>query len=181
MGRGLNKHGSFDVDMGNRSETPQQPKQKSLGTWGTARTIIKHRGVLGLYSGFHLHLLRDTIGTAIYFMTYESSKQMLANARGNSPTSPGAVAMAGGLCGMVSWACIYPIDSAKSIYQRNVLTAGNEKAKSTPIQFFKRRMYRGIGVSMSRSCVINMIFFSVFEMMKKKVNRLELDDEEDDA
>ena len=72
---------------------------------------------------------------------------------------------------------IYPIDSAKSIYQRNVLAAGYEKAKSSPIQFFNRRMYRGLGVSMSRSCVINMIFFSVFEMMKKKINRLEIEDE----
>lgn len=50
--------------------------------------------------------VRDTIGTGIYFMTYESGKQMLANARGNSPTSPLAVVMAGGLCGLVSWACV---------------------------------------------------------------------------
>ncbi|KAK5188902.1 hypothetical protein LTR16_008113, partial [Cryomyces antarcticus] len=49
--------------------------------------------------------VRDTIGTAIYFMTYESAKQTLANARGNSPTSPAAVVVAGGLCGLVSWAC----------------------------------------------------------------------------
>ena len=50
--------------------------------------------------------VRDTIGTSIYFMTYESAKQMLANARGNSPTSPLAVVIAGGLCGLVSWACV---------------------------------------------------------------------------
>ena len=51
-------------------------------------------------------LVRDTIGTAIYFMTYESSKQLLANARGAEPTSPLAVVFAGGLCGLVSWACV---------------------------------------------------------------------------
>ena len=50
--------------------------------------------------------VRDTIGTGIYFMTYESAKQLLANSRGDSPTTPGAVVVAGGLCGVVSWACV---------------------------------------------------------------------------
>lgn len=50
--------------------------------------------------------VRDTIGTGIYFVTYESIKQLLANARGESPTSPLAVVTAGGMCGLVSWACV---------------------------------------------------------------------------
>ncbi len=50
--------------------------------------------------------VRDTIGTGIYFTTYESAKQVLSSARGNSPTSPLAVVTAGGLCGLVSWACV---------------------------------------------------------------------------
>ena len=61
---------------------------------------------MGLYAGYRLHLLRDTIGTSIYFVTYESAKQLMANARGKSPTSPYAVVVAGGLCGIVSWACV---------------------------------------------------------------------------
>ncbi|KAI9794832.1 MAG: hypothetical protein M1816_002960 [Peltula sp. TS41687] len=75
------------------------------GTFRTAANIIRYRGFLGLYSGFHLHLLRDTLGTAIYFMTYESCKQVAASTV-NSPTSPLAVVLAGGLCGIVSWACV---------------------------------------------------------------------------
>ncbi len=40
-------------------------------------------------------------------MTYESGKQLLATFQGSiSPTSPLPVAMAGGLCGLVSWACV---------------------------------------------------------------------------
>lgn len=51
--------------------------------------------------------MRDTIGTAIYFTTYESGKQLLVKfQRSSSPTSPLSVAMAGGLCGLVSWACV---------------------------------------------------------------------------
>ncbi|KAF2085869.1 mitochondrial carrier [Saccharata proteae CBS 121410] len=149
----------------------------NIGTIGTARNIIRHRGFSGLYSGLHFHLLRDTIGTGIYFMTYESSKQMLANARGNSPTSPLAVVFAGGLCGLVSWACIYPIDTAKSIYQRNCFTSHVNNTEKPRVQFFDLRSYRGLGVSMTRSCVINAIFFSAFEYTKKRINRLEFDEE----
>lgn len=118
--------------------------------------------------------VRDTIGTAIYFTTYESGKQLLVKFQGsNSPTSPLSVAMAGGLCGLVSWACIYPIDSAKTHYQRNCLTkAKGQPVKIPRIQFNKASMYRGLGVSMARSCLINTIFFSGFESLKKKINNL---------
>ncbi|KAG4429551.1 hypothetical protein IFR05_014960 [Cadophora sp. M221] len=149
---------------------------QNKGTWKTAKNIVKHRGFAGLYSGFNLHLLRDTLGTAIYFMTYESSKQLLTSYRGDkSPTNPFAVVVAGGLCGVASWALIYPIDSAKSIYQRNCLThCRGEKVKKAPkIQFFNKRMYRGLGVSMGRSCVVNSIFFSAFEFIKKQINSIE--------
>ncbi|KAF2184375.1 mitochondrial carrier [Zopfia rhizophila CBS 207.26] len=149
---------------------------QNLGTFRTAQTLVKHRGLMGLYSGFHLHMLRDTIGTGIYFITYESAKQLLANARGSSPTTPSAVVLAGGLCGLVSWACIFPIDTAKSIYQRNCLISGKDKANRPKIQFFNPRMYRGLGVSMSRSCVVNAIFFSAFEFSKKRINRLTVDE-----
>ena len=76
------------------------------GSWHTARRLVRDRGFAGLYSGYRLHLLRDTIGTSIYFITYESAKQLMAKARGRSPTSPYAVVVAGGLCGIVSWACV---------------------------------------------------------------------------
>ncbi|KAI7479443.1 hypothetical protein KC357_g4197 [Hortaea werneckii] len=64
---------------------------KSSGSWNTARRrrLVCDRGVLGLYAGYRLHLLRDTIGTAIYFTTYESAKQLMANSRGK--TAPTAV------------------------------------------------------------------------------------------
>ncbi|MCJ1299371.1 hypothetical protein MMC08_002163 [Hypocenomyce scalaris] len=145
------------------------------GTFKTAKNIIKHRGITGLYSGFHLHLLRDTIGTSVYFMTYESVKQLLATYQGSSsPTAPGPVAFAGGLCGLLSWLSVYPIDTAKSQYQRNCLSTGKGKHADVPkVEFFEKKMYRGLGVSMARSCIVNVIFFSSFEYIKKKINALE--------
>ncbi|KAH7125435.1 mitochondrial carrier domain-containing protein [Dendryphion nanum] len=163
-------------DGGGKSDALRKSYQ-NLGTFRTAQNLIRHRGWMGLYSGFHLHLLRDTIGTSIYFVTYESAKQVLANARGSSPTTPLAVVLAGGLCGLVSWACIFPIDTAKSIYQRNCLISGREKASRPKIQYHNPRMFRGLGVSMGRSCVVNAIFFSAFEFSKKRINHMDVDEE----
>ncbi|KAI5456403.1 mitochondrial carrier domain-containing protein [Mariannaea sp. PMI_226] len=149
---------------------------QNKGTLRTMANIIKHRGVLGLYTGFNLHLLRDTLGTAIYFMVYESGKQIGNTFAGDHPNSNKlAVVAAGGMCGLVSWAMIYPIDSAKSIYQRNsLLYSKGQKVEPAPkIEFFKRHMYRGLGVSMSRSCVVNAIFFSSFEFIKKHITTLD--------
>lgn len=153
-------------------DDPVRRSYQQKGTFRTAKNIVLHRGIGGLYSGFNYHLLRDTIGTAIYFTVYESGKQLSVKFQGSSsPTSPLSVAMAGGLCGLVSWACIYPIDSAKTHYQRNCLTKGKGQPVPMPnIQFFERKMYRGLGVSMARSCVINTIFFSSFEFVKKQIN-----------
>ncbi len=51
--------------------------------------------------------MRDSIGTGIYFMTYESSKQLLTTFGGDhTHSNPLAVLVAGGLCGIVSWAMI---------------------------------------------------------------------------
>lgn len=149
---------------------------QNKGTLRTMANIIKHRGVLGLYTGFTLHLLRDTLGTAIYFMVYESGKQVGNTLAGDHPNSnKAAVVAAGGMCGLVSWAMIYPIDSAKSIYQRNSLlySKGQTVEPAPKIEFFKRHMYRGLGVSMTRSCVVNAIFFSSFEFIKKHIDSLE--------
>ncbi|OLN95369.1 putative mitochondrial carrier C29A3.11c [Colletotrichum chlorophyti] len=149
---------------------------QNKGTFKTMSNIVRHRGALGLYTGFNLHLLRDTLGTAIYFMVYESGKQLGTTFGGDHPTTNKlAVVVSGGLCGIVSWAMIYPIDSAKSIYQRNSLlySKGQQVEPPPKIEFFKRHMYRGLGVSMGRSCVVNAIFFSAFEFMKKHVNSLD--------
>ena len=87
---------------------------------------------------------------------------------------------------------IYPIDTAKTHYQRNCLTRTKGQPVKVPrIQFFKLNQYRGescawlstptihansprpgLGVSMARSCVINTIFFSSFEFIKKRINAL---------
>ena len=80
---------------------------QSLGAFRTAMNIVRLRGVLGLWSGFRLHVLREALGTGIYFMTYESAKQLLVKyQKKDSPTAPLSVTLAGGVSGLVSWALV---------------------------------------------------------------------------
>lgn len=54
--------------------------------------------------------MRDTLGTGIYFMVYESAKQLGTTFAGDQPNSNKlAVVTSGGLCGLVSWAMICPL------------------------------------------------------------------------
>lgn len=124
-------------------QNPSPSVDIKTGSLFTAKRLTRDRGIAGLYSGYRLHLLRDTIGTAIYFATYESAKQILANARGREPTSAYAVVVAGGLCGIVSWACIYPVDVAKTVYQKALLSAEAGQAVRPKIKFFEFGSYRG--------------------------------------
>lgn len=67
-----------------------------------------------------------------------------------------------------------PVDSAKSIYQRNSLMySKGQKVEPVKIAFFQRNMYRGLGVSMGRSCAVNAVFFSSFEFLKKRIKAMD--------
>lgn len=67
-----------------------------------------------------------------------------------------------------------PVDSAKSIYQRNSLMySKGQKVEPVKIEFFKKNMYRGLGVSMGRSCAVNAVFFSSFEFLKKRIKSMD--------
>ena len=42
-------------------DDPVRTSYQQKGTFSTAKNIVLHRGVMGLYSGFHLHLCRSAV------------------------------------------------------------------------------------------------------------------------
>lgn len=118
------------VLMANQKNADPQKQAIALsyhnkGTFKTLANIVRHRGFAGMYTGLNLHLckifplpyrfghlanafiVRDTLGTGIYFATYESGKQLLTTFSGkDAHKNPIAVLAAGALCGIVSWAMI---------------------------------------------------------------------------
>lgn len=146
-------------------------------TWKIATRIVQYDGLGGLYSGFRYHFLRDTLSSGIYFSIYESMKYAMNVAinKNGQTSSPISVMLAGGFSGVSSWLLIFPVDTCKSLIQKDMVgnilreQQGLEKlALVRRVPKFERRAYRGLGVSMSRSFLVNMVFFSVFEGAMKK-------------
>ena len=48
-----------------------------------------------------------------------------------------------------------------------------QKVPPVAIQPFHRKMYSGLGVSVARSCIVNAVFFSSFEFLKKRIKALD--------
>ncbi|KAK9237201.1 mitochondrial carrier domain-containing protein [Lipomyces kononenkoae] len=146
-------------------------KYEPKGTFESFKDIIRKRGIVGLYSGFRYHFARDSLGTSLYFTVYESSKQLFSmyNPDGGPP-GPLVIAISGGLCGIFSWAVLFPLDTMKSIVQRDILTRPpGTPIKKRPFHLFHPRMYRGLGVSIARTGIVNMTFFSIYEQLYKNL------------
>lgn len=147
-----------------------------VGTLQTFKSIVSHEGLTGLYLGYRYHLARDALGSGVYFAVYEFIK-WATNALINSDpmkASPFSIMIAGGTSGVVCWAAIFPFDTTKSLIQKDIVTnilrkqRGEEPLppKSRKIRF-GTRIYRGLGVSMARSFLVNMVFFTTFEFGMK--------------
>lgn len=101
--------------MSNRSQAsasgvkdPTLRNMPRIGTFEAIRQIISRHGFRGLYTGYPLHAIRDTIGTGLYFGIYETAKQTIAAFSGReqnqSPFGPPMVA--GALSGTIPWICV---------------------------------------------------------------------------
>ncbi|KAJ3102805.1 hypothetical protein HDU97_000262 [Phlyctochytrium planicorne] len=147
------------------------------GSWKVAVDIVRRRGVKGLYRGFHLHLLRDAIGTAIYFATYECVKKVLVS---NQKTSgPGIHLISGALCGVTSWIFVFPIDLIKSVTQKNVLMETKE-TRLAPMDIARRiwakrgfrGLYSGFSSTLARAIPIHSLNWIVYEAVYERLEKL---------
>src|SRR5436305_15264312 len=77
-----------------------------ISSLNAVKQIIQRRGILGLYTGFQLHLARDTIGTGVFFGVYEGTKMAITAYRGGELNSGWAISIAGALCGIMSWCLV---------------------------------------------------------------------------
>lgn len=150
------------------------PEPKSMGTIRAVKDLSRRGGFMRLYGGYRYHLMRDAIGSAVYFSVYEHAKatvnQLLKTEPGQA--NPLAVATAGGVCGVISWVTVYPIDTMKSHYQRDLYhhsLASSMEFRDTVVERPKFRislhMYRGLGFSILRTSLNGMVLFSVYEYL----------------
>lgn len=147
-------------------------KQK-FTTAEAIKHIVKYKGLAGLYSGYKYHLIRDSLSSGVYYSIYESVKWTV-NSLIPSDTvgvSPVSIGIAGGVSGIIAWICIFPVDTTKSLIQNDIVTEILRKEsglaplpkKNRTLVRYGRKLYRGLGISVSRSFLVNMIFFGAYE------------------
>jgi len=169
---------------------------KPPGTMEAIRDIFRTNGLLGLYTGFRLHFLRDTLGTALYFFEYDGLRHIMgrlhSGEQGPTPVwmpMPASLVpfFCGSLAGVSSWAIIYPLDVVKTKVQQRALAGerkrgpfetlyrllrGPDPTAPRPLLLGLARIYRGLGVSALRSVTTHGLLWTFFDFTSSYIDRL---------
>lgn len=178
------------------AQTKGQHLDKPPGTMEAVKEIFRTNGVSGLYTGFRLHFVRDTLGTALYFLEYDGMRHLLGRDRmGEQGDTPAWLPIhqslvpffCGSLSGVTSWALIYPLDVVKTKVQQRALAGetyrgpletlhrlvrGPDPAHPKTFLAGMARIYRGLGVSAVRSITTHGLLWTLFDAVSNYIDRL---------
>ncbi|WVZ72897.1 hypothetical protein U9M48_021285 [Paspalum notatum var. saurae] len=139
-----------------------------------ARDILRREGLRGLYRGLAVTALRDAPAHGVYFWAYERARERLhPGCRSSGGESLGTMLVAGGLAGVASWVCCYPLDVVKSRLQAQGSGSGSGTPRYRGVVDCVRRsvreeglpvLWRGLGTAVARAFVVNGAIFSAYEL-----------------
>ncbi|KAH0454060.1 hypothetical protein IEQ34_018384 [Dendrobium chrysotoxum] len=148
---------------------------ESEGPLTIAKRILQTEGLHGIYRGFSITILRDAPAHAVYFWSYEYAREhMHPGCRKRADESFGTMLIAGGLAGVASWVCCYPLDVVKSRLQAQSQPRGSQPPPryNGIIDCFQKSvreegysvLWRGLGTAITRAFVVNGAIFSAYEL-----------------
>ncbi len=132
----------------------QQVNQESFQpTLKVVKEIYKAEGVIGLYRGFCVSVIRDVPTYGLYFWIYYALKDYWGD-------SSFKLMIAGGISGVVTWFASYPFDTIKTMIQ-------GEKEKMTQNYAFRKvlnqsginGLFVGLKPALIRAFFTNAIIF----------------------
>lgn len=103
-----------------------------------------YSGKISVFRGFVPTLIRESIGTSIYFGTYFIFRDEYS------------ILLAGGLAGLLSWLLTYPVDSIKTRIQ-------STKTMTIKEAIGKGNLWRGFSACSFRCVIVNALGFYVYE------------------
>lgn len=172
---------------------PMEMIGKDRSSFSIAMRTLKERGIKGIFLGGTITSLRDAIGYGFWFATYEASKELydkhweMHSEDARIPNNEVVkVLLCGGVAGVATWTCVYPLDVIKTRTQTQPLTSIDTLAtsasfvdKGSPFQTQKkgawmitkeayaieghRVFWRGIGVCCLRAFIVNAVQWSAYE------------------
>ncbi|KAL3618319.1 Mitochondrial arginine transporter bac2 [Castilleja foliolosa] len=147
-----------------------QPKTATRrGPLDVARTIFKTEGFKGIYRGLTITVLRDAPAHSVYFLTYEYMREKFhPGCRKNGQETFQTMLLAGGLAGVASWICCYPLDVIKTRIQAQ---SRSSVKYDGIVDCFRRSvreegssvLFRGLGTAVSRAFIVNGAIFTAYE------------------
>lgn len=138
---------------------------------------VKAEGLTGIFRGGYTTLLRESLGNASFFTTYEYVRYYMHwQLKGASPHQThlidvGIGIMSGGLGGIACWCVVLPFDVAKTIIQ----TTSDKNSTRNPFQVLSsiyrrsglRGCYAGLGPTVVRAFPANAAAIVTWELAVK--------------
>ncbi|KAE9616157.1 hypothetical protein Lal_00017097 [Lupinus albus] len=144
-------------------------KSSNNGPIRVVKNIWKNEGIVGMYRGLCITMIRDAPSHGVYFWTYEYMKEQLhPGCRKNCDESLNTMLVAGGLAGVTSWIFCYPFDVVKTRLQAQ--TPSSMKYEGIFDCFLKivreeghSALWRGVETAVARAFVVNGAIFAAYE------------------
>lgn len=151
--------------------------RKYSGPLNCAIETVKSEGVRGLFRGGVTTLMREAIGNAVFFTTYEYLRHSMhfqlkdSSVDHTNLMDVGIGIVSGGLGGIAFWSAVLPLDVAKTIIQ----TTPDKNLTKNPFKMLKsiyrrsglRGCYMGLGPTVSRAFPANAAAIVTFEAASK--------------
>lgn len=161
--------------QGTDSLVPKSSRYR--GPLDCATKTVQNEGVRGIFRGGFTTLLRESIGNAVFFTTYEYVRHYMhlqlkdASSDCNNLTDVGIGILSGGLGGMAFWSAVLPLDVAKTIIQ----TAPEKESTRNPFQVLNsiyrragvKGCYTGLGPTIMRAFPANAAAIVTWELAVK--------------
>ncbi|KDP37225.1 hypothetical protein JCGZ_06281 [Jatropha curcas] len=159
------------LQLQDKSQSKLHQMDCHKGPISVAKSIIRREGARGIYRGFTITMLRDAPSHGFYFFTYEYMREQLhPGCRKTGQESLQTMLVAGGLAGVASWVCCYPLDVIKTRLQAQ--TPSSPHKYNGILDCFRRSvkeegysvLWRGLGTAVARAFVVNGAIFSAYEI-----------------
>lgn len=140
------------------------------GPLNVVKHIIKTEGWKGMFRGLKITAIRDAPSHGFYFWTYEYAREKLhPGCRKNGQESFTTMLVAGGLAGVASWVCCYPVDVVKTRLQGQ--TPDSKVKYNGIVDCFRKSvkkdgagvLFRGLTSAVCRAFIVNGAVFVAYE------------------
>nr|XP_043637754.1 mitochondrial arginine transporter BAC2-like [Erigeron canadensis] len=151
-----------------QNQTTQEQTKK--GPSDVTKQIIKTEGLKGMFRGLTITTIRDAPSYGVYFWTYEYAREKLhPGCRKDDQESFTTMLVAGGLTGVASWVCCYPVDVVKTRLQAQ--TPNSTVKYNGILDCFRKSitndgastLFRGLGSTVFRAFIVNGAVFMAYE------------------